>query len=60
MYSPIEVHVLFEPSETVRHYRDEIRSLRLELERVSALYRQEVLVNTRLTDLLRESGIKWR
>ena len=60
MYSPIEVHVLFEPSETVRQYRDEIRSLRLELERVSALYRQEVLMNTRLTDLLRECGIKWR
>lgn len=60
MYSPIEVHVFFELSETVRQYRVEIRSLRLELERVSVLYRQEVLVNTRLTDLLRESGIKWR
>lgn len=60
MYSHIEAYVLFEPSDTVRQYRDEIRSLRLELERVSALYRQEVLMNTRLTDLFRESGIKWR
>lgn len=58
--SPIEVHVLLEPSETIRRYRDELRALRMELERVSALYRQEVVVNQRLVDLLRVHGISWR
>lgn len=58
--SPIEVHVMLEPSETIRRYRDELRALRMELERVSALYRQEVVVNQRLVDLLRVHGISWR
>lgn len=58
--SPIEVHVMLEPSETIRRYRDELRALRMELERVSALYRQEVVVNQRLVDLLRMHGISWR
>lgn len=60
MSSPIEVHVMLEPSETIRRYRDELRALRMELERVSALYRQEVVVNQRLVDLLRVHGISWR
>lgn len=60
MSSPIEVHVMLEPSETIRRYRDELRALRLEVERVSALYRQEVVVNQRLVDLLRVHGISWR
>ena len=60
MSSPIEVHVMFEPSETIRRYRDELRTLRMELERVSALYRQEVVVNQRFVDLLRLHGISWR
>lgn len=60
MSSPIEVHVMLEPSETIRRYRDELRALRMEFERVSALYRQEVVVNQRLVDLLRVHGISWR
>lgn len=51
---------MLEPSETIRRYRDELRALRLEVERVSALYRQEVVVNQRLVDLLRVHGISWR
>ena len=60
MSSPIKVHLLLEPSEAIRRNRDEIQRLRVQLEQVSALYRQEVVMNARLVDLLREHGIPWR
>lgn len=60
MSSPIEVHLLLEPLEAIWRNRDEIQRLRVQLEQVSALNRQEVVMNARLVALLREHGISWR
>lgn len=54
------VKLQLEPSEEIQALREKCQYLETELNRALAEYGKECQLNMRLTDLLRENGIRWR
>lgn len=48
------------PAAEVEDLRKQVRDLTAERDRIFHLYRSEVIINNRLTDLCKEYGLDWR